>query len=126
MVEESKDDVHKRALILERDNIIRQQKFKEMLAGKQGQSTPRFDFINESVEEVHSSPEKQSLILNSLKLKFGANIRGIQLIEFETEEDRDRDGIRLALAKYKPLFEYLFEKYTPRASTKQKTDHKEK
>lgn len=126
MVEESKDDVHKRALILERDNIIRQQKFKDMLAGKQGQSTPQFEFINEPHEETNPSPEKQSLIMNSLKLRFGANIRGITLVEFDTEEDRDRDGVRLALAKYRPLFEHLFEKYTARAPSKQKPERVER
>jgi hypothetical protein len=97
MVEESKDDVHKRALILERDNILRQQKFKNMLAGNKGRETPQFEFLDS--QENNDSPEKQSLILNSLK--FGApsipNRSGIQLIEFETEEDRDRDGVKLAL-----------------------------
>lgn len=28
------------------------------------------------------------------------------------EEDRDKDGARLAVVKYKPLLDYLFDKYT--------------
>jgi hypothetical protein len=64
MVEESKDDVHKRALILERDNILRQQKFKDMLQGKQGRETPQFEFGSENKME---SAVKQALVLNSMK-----------------------------------------------------------
>lgn len=34
------------------------------------------------------------------------------MVEFEAEEDRDRDGARLAVVRYRPLLDYLFDKYT--------------
>ena len=34
------------------------------------------------------------------------------MIEIEAEEDRDRDGARLAVVRYRPLLDYLFDKYT--------------
>lgn len=45
----------------------------------------------------------------------------MQLVEFDGEEDRDRDSVRLALTKYNPLFKSLFDKYTGKSKLKSKT-----
>ena len=48
LFEDAKDEVDKRNLILERDLIIRRQKFKDMLVGKVVPPIPekQFDFIS--------------------------------------------------------------------------------
>ncbi|MFO0117052.1 MAG: hypothetical protein ACK521_05365 [bacterium] len=42
------------------------------------------------------------------------------------EEDRDKDGARLAVVKYKPLLDYLFDKYTVKNMLKSFKDHPKK
>ena len=44
---------------------------------------------------------------------------GIELVDFAQEEDRDKEGVRLALIKYNPLFQHLFDKYTAKTNMRQ-------
>jgi hypothetical protein len=79
-------------------------------------------FIHEPLDSKSMSPEKEQLLRNNNQRKFVSvsNKAGILLIDFEGEEDRDREGARLALVKYRPLLDYLFDKYTAKAQLKNK------
>ena len=48
---------------------------------------------------------------------------GLKLIDLDNdEEDRDRDGVKLILAKYSKIFKFLFNKYALSRSSHQKVD----
>lgn len=122
MVEDAQAEVEKRNLIMERQSLIRKQKFKEILTGdhrSKDKEVPVFDFIDQKPLALENSEngakqDNEKKQNNYLKRKYLSlpNKSGIALIEFETEEDRDKESVKLVLVKYNSLFTYMFDKYS--------------
>jgi hypothetical protein len=61
-----------------------------------------------------------------MKVKYSQiiNKTGILLVDFEDEEERDCEGVKLAVNRFTPVFTHLFEKYTAVQSKVKQMDDK--
>lgn len=118
MIEDAKDEVLARNMLWEREQTNRKHKVLAVLGGRSSANDSALDISTAST----SAPTSQSLVVIESPVKknhLGANAlqlikvrAGLQIIDFEKEEDRDRDGVRIAMTKYANLLKFLFDKYT--------------
>ena len=69
--------------------------------------------IKEEKDYLNVLPSRENL---SIKFKMNYNKFGIQLVQFDTEEERDQLSIKLVIQKHSQLFRFMFDKYTSKVT----------